>query len=550
MSDISWKDLTDSYYDEYLGYVDNNSTISSTLTSLYDSEGVLISTEEPINTTKTWYKPIESTDEMGIYVYNGTEWIQVGTTDTTTATGSINTDSLDTLNDVYCFYGDSATIDVNGKKIAYTCDESQTWQLGGSFEGVFSIMDLATTYIDAKEGSRVSVASDNGEFSGTKTFTKRLNCWIDDTYSYVITDSFANIQTKDMAIGSRAFYPDGNSGYYTLKMTDMPTFGKKWTYTISDSNNLLSLNLNHMEYGEYVHLTSLDKYFSHQSSSDYWLDSTGTNLLAKDFTTLATLSSIDLNTIAYYPNSIGALNTVKMLSVPNIGNKWTYSVNSLTDVINLDIDHMDYGEYSYVSVEDKYFIHNTSNSKDFWTDNNSGDGQENATFIFTKGSRTQLPLVTHSLVALTKELGEENRYTTKGIDYSNSEKVFKQWFYYSLSSVNGLTDAPTCDTSPDKCTDISWKYTMYKGDLIKRDSNNDWIKVSTGEKWTEFKDLRSGSIYTGSYDHYVFWRHDACYWTNWRDHTYIAHYPENKNNGAYSCYRIGSQYVNIRWKWN
>lgn len=87
------------------------------------------------------------------------------------------------------------------------------------------------------------------------------------------------------------------------------------------------------------------------------------------------------------------------------------------------------------------YMHLLGSGKDFWTNNGSGDGQQNATEIFTKGSRSQLPLVTKSLTALTKNVGTEARYTTNGV-VASIDNSFKQW-WYSVTGTrkNNLMDA-------------------------------------------------------------------------------------------------------------
>lgn len=94
-----------------------------------------------------------------------------------------------------------------------------------------------------------------------------------------------------------------------------------------------------------------------------------------------------------------------------------------------------------VQIGGTNYVHITTNGDDFWTNNGSGDGQVSATEIFTKGSRTSFPVITHSINALTKLVDTPN-YTTTGV-VSSIDNSFKQWFYSSSGTrVNSLLDNP------------------------------------------------------------------------------------------------------------
>jgi hypothetical protein len=86
------------------------------------------------------------------------------------------------------------------------------------------------------------------------------------------------------------------------------------------------------------------------------------------------------------------------------------------------------------------FTYIDNGGEGFWTDNPNGDGQEYATKVLTSGSRSDLPNVTHSLTAVTVELGKESRYTTNGVAFSEDNSKY-QWFYSSTgTTTNGLLD--------------------------------------------------------------------------------------------------------------
>ncbi len=94
-----------------------------------------------------------------------------------------------------------------------------------------------------------------------------------------------------------------------------------------------------------------------------------------------------------------------------------------------------------VEMKGKVYTHiiDSNQSLDFWTDNPVGDGQEKATEIFTSGDRSKLPVVTHNLIALTKGLGNYNRYTKDGIK-SNIDSNFYQWYYLNDPKSTSFVD--------------------------------------------------------------------------------------------------------------
>jgi hypothetical protein len=119
---------------------------------------------------------------------------------------------------------------------------------------------------------------------------------------------------------------------------------------------------------------------------------------------------------------------------------------------------------SAISIKNYEFVDNgTANG--FWTDNVTGDGQQSANIIMSSGSRSDLPNVTHSLTAVTKDLGPEARYTTNGVAFSEDSTKY-QWFYSSTgTTTNGMVDNP-CDTSN------GWNPDYDNSRCVKDDSYN------------------------------------------------------------------------------
>ncbi len=156
-------------------------------------------------------------------------------------------------------------------------------------------------------------------------------------------------------------------------------------------------------------------------------------------------------------------------------------VNSRTEVFSLNLPHD-----SRVKINSNVYTHivDTEKGLDFWTDNPEGDGQINATEIFTKGTRKNLPIVTHGIVALTKELGNYDRYTKGGIKYLEDEN-FYQWYYVEDS-----------DISEFKLIDKdSIKHLLSPGSIYSYNRITDFI-YSSGNMYISYKDKMNNGLMT------------------------------------------------------
>lgn len=151
-----------------------------------------------------------------------------------------------------------------------------------------------------------------------------------------------------------------------------------------------------------------------------------------------------------------------------------------------------------VIYSSKKYTHILRNGLDFWTDNITGDGQQYATNIFSKGSRKSVPTITHSSVKVyTRQLcldnpyclknnGLENRYTDNGI-IASIDSSYKEWFYSLTGSnlVSNLLDNPCLNKS-----------------LTADYSNSTCYKQTNTIINNYFQWLNVGSIYYGIYE---FW---------------------------------------------
>lgn len=79
---------------------------------------------------------------------------------------------------------------------------------------------------------------------------------------------------------------------------------------------------------------------------------------------------------------------------------------------------------------------------------------ENSSMIVTAGDRGDFPTISNSIIALTKQLGSQAKYTSDGVTYSKDNN-FKEWFYSETGTrINNLLDGIPCDTTIEG---IVWK---------------------------------------------------------------------------------------------
>jgi len=236
----------------------------------------------------------------------------------------------------------------------------------------------------------------------------------------------------------------------------------------------------------------------------YWKDDNNTNIVALTLSEVKK-NSMALNANAYISKDDSSIYTLKKMDVQT-SLKWVYQVSDLSSAVNdyEDLDQQD-GAYIYVEAQNKTFKQIKTASLNFWTDDDSVDGQKNASFIFTKGDRSNLPTVTHSLTALTKTLGSQERYTNEGIT-SFIDSSFKQWFYSNSRKItSGLVDALVITNNPYFNTEaISIASYVIKGNklLVKENNrwtyNNDYVdKDLIIRKMNDIRPL--GTPYSGEY---------------------------------------------------
>ena len=418
--------------------------MTQSIKSLTTFPNTIISETAPEDITKAWYRPDDINGGMDIFVYKDGEWIALGTTGNLTQNGRITVQSLNELTPLSCFEGDKGFVSLtNSNNVAYKCNDSNSWDLGGSFEGVYNISDLATTYFNALDGTSIVAVSSNGEFVGEKTFIKNGNYWVDSSNSYYVFNSLDTILSSSVfAVGNVVFFPENSTSYYSLTRHLLETLGEKWIYNAS----LGEVIFNSSEIVNAIPKVDIVSMYNDAPS----VAVVGNQLFLKELDTLnrtiykrADGKYLSKNS-AIIPDSykVGSI-----MSLPPAYDASTVTINSEKVILDnrtqvIEWDDAPNGVQIEITGISETYTHIVDNTIDFWTNNASEDGQLNATEIFTKGSRSNFPTITHSIIALTKQVGSEPSYTGTGV-VSTIDGDFKQWFY-SLSGtiVNNLLDNP------------------------------------------------------------------------------------------------------------
>ena len=235
----------------------------------------------------------------------------------------------------------------------------------------------------------------------------------------------------------------------------------------------------------------------------FWKDNTNSNIVALNLSDVKT-NSMALDANAYISKDASSTYSLKKMSVKT-SLKWVYQVSNLTSAVNdfEDLDQQD-GAYIYVEAQDKTFKQIKTASLNFWTDDESDDGEKNASFIFTKGDRLNLPTVTHSLTALSKNLGSQERNTSEGTT-SFVDSSFKQWFYSNSGVlISGLLDALAITNNPySNMEGASVGYVIKDNKLLIRENNHWKYNNDYVDKDLIVRDINHirpiGTTYVGEY---------------------------------------------------
>lgn len=555
-------------YDLTLPFSAKLSSFLKATIDLESNPNVEISTTEPTNIAKTWYKP-NGNGGYDIYGYNGAEneWqlygsVGFGAEGGTGITSDIVVKSVSELDSIPAATGNKAYVSDGTKATEYIYDgdkwvKSAAESSGGLFNGDGTILEMATTLLSYSGGS-IATTSDayssglKNVYNGAKDFTKKDNTsgngyWIDSTNTFIVGATLADISTNNWANGTHAYLPkDDLSSVNVLKKTS----GRWWF--IADGLNDVVLNYNEAKTTG-VWDRKNNEYFRFSASTNFWYstNSSGSNnnvsRLTSSMNGRSAFTSLNSSTVYYLLNSDctsttcngssgngyfggktkdsmkifyyatsgkrknNLIDATPRTSIPDIYNNgdevslynnniyikrkdtrsrtvyynatngYYYTKNSViiptvlaprygTSVNlppNYDASTVSFsGSYIIMSsrtyatnwndapngaaarIGSTNYVHRFGSGLDFWTNNSSGDGQQSASEIFTRGSRSNLPNITHSLNALTKSIGSESRYTSSGV-VSTIDGSFYQWFYSNSGiRTRNLLDAILVTNNP------------------------------------------------------------------------------------------------------
>jgi hypothetical protein len=110
----------------------------------------------------------------------------------------------------------------------------------------------------------------------------------------------------------------------------------------------------------------------------------------------------------------------------------------------------------------RVLTHIKGNGLDYWTDNATGDHQENASIIVTSGSRSSFPQINHNIIAISLQLGDDDTHTA-GIRFNQDNNFYRWWYSSDVSTMvtNGLTDKPSSDKGLSENHKLKWDKVHY-----------------------------------------------------------------------------------------
>lgn len=250
-----------------------------------------ISTTEPTDKTKLWYKPVgDGSYEILKYDTATSKWKSLGKTSAGGTSGSggsgsgtIIVGSVEELNALPAKAGDTAMVSDGTTAEGYVYDGTQwvktsTGGNGGLFNGTGSVEAMATTLFSKAGGSIVETVAPFAEYAGSKTFTKKDDVttggyWISADSQFVVVNKISTLDSLDALFltNTIAWTAKQGGGVYALQKRTMPNAMTVWVYLATDYADVLSrLNApfsnNH---GQYIYSKTHSEYFHQLPSLNY-----------------------------------------------------------------------------------------------------------------------------------------------------------------------------------------------------------------------------------------------------------------------------------------
>jgi len=221
-------------------------------------------------------------NENFLFSINNDHWREVENVSSLDGFGVVNANSFERLSKVACFYTDLGLVHLsNNKSIPYTCSKSKRWELGGTYKGRYTILDLSRNF-SAQTGSTVNIEIPH---VGSMLFIKKDRYWKDSSNTYVIAENLKNIQNLNRDNINYAYILNNASSYYSLKKVTI-SYISKWAYLANGYDDVV-LNFDEIDRfdGGYVYDQKNSVLF--QKKNNVWvsLDETiqlSSNALGRD----------------------------------------------------------------------------------------------------------------------------------------------------------------------------------------------------------------------------------------------------------------------------
>lgn len=165
--------------------------------------------------------------------------------------------------------------------------------IGGSsaFNGIGSILDMATTLYSSPGNSTVSSSAPNSEWGGSKLFTKVDDAstggyWISEDTRYIVANNISTLSSLDMYFSTDdvAWIPNAaENNILKLKKQYSATLGEDvWMYQIVSYSDIFSITTSDYSpvgnEGKFILNTSTNDYFEFDNISEIYKPAFGSNI--------------------------------------------------------------------------------------------------------------------------------------------------------------------------------------------------------------------------------------------------------------------------------
>ncbi|MDD5373936.1 MAG: hypothetical protein PHO62_10990, partial [Sulfurimonas sp.] len=246
------------------------SNMYETYQKIISSSDNNISSTAPTDTSKVWYKP-NGLGGYDIYSYVNGQWKKTGTADNAGKTEFFAATAAE-LQAIPCSLGAKGYVGDGATSAQYICGLGGIWETlgsantgGGTFNGTGNILAMATTLFTKAGGSIADSQAPDGEWGGSKTFTKKDDTttggyWKTDDNAYIVTNTITSLNSLSSLFltGTTAWIANGTTAVYKLQKKTLPNLSTAWVYVTKDYGTLLSLSTAASKNGDGVYIFVTD----------------------------------------------------------------------------------------------------------------------------------------------------------------------------------------------------------------------------------------------------------------------------------------------------